>query len=268
MAPENRTAANARLFAQVAPGYDGLSFLTLAARDFALRLEVAPRARVLDVATGTGTVALALAPRAGEVIGTDLVPEMVQLAGHKAEGIGNLTFQVADGAALPFPDASFDLVVCGAGLFFFPDMARALREWGRVLRPGGRVAFSAFGRGLLGPLPGLWRERLATVGVRAGAPPLGRLPTPEAALALLQDGGWEEARANLFTLSHTVPDVERRWAEIAAGLEGAGLAELSAPTRAKLEAEHRAELAPLFAAGPLTVPLPLIVAQGRKTGGG
>lgn len=267
--PHDRTAANARLFTQVAPGYDGLGFLTLAASEFARRLEAPPGARVLDVATGTGTVALALAPHAAEVVGTDLVPEMVGLAQRKAEasGAGNVTFRVADGAALPFPGATFDLVVCGAGLFFLPDMALALREWARVLRPGGEVAFSAFGRGLLGPLPGLWRERLGAVGVRPGAPPLGRLPTPDAALALLHDTGWAEARADLFPLPYTVLDAQARWAEIAAGLEGAPLADLAPEVRRRLADEHRAELAPLFAAGPLTVPVPLIVARGRKPGG-
>ena len=265
-----RTQHNARLFGQVAPTYDRLGFLTLAARHLAARTPIRAGDHVLDVACGTGTVALALAERVGPqvtVTGTDLAPEMVEVARRKGVGAVNLRFEVADGAALPFPDATFDVVTCAAGLFFLPDMTAALREWRRVLRPGGRVVFSTFGRGLLGDLPGLWRERLAGDGVKPGAPPLGRVPTPAAALDLLRGAGFTQAEAELTRLEYVLPDAGARWADIQAGLEGAPLATFPEARRAELRAAHLAELSPLFAGGPVTVPIPVIVACGIRAAG-
>ena len=101
-----------------------------------------PHWEVLDVATGGGHTALALAPRVRRVIATDLAPAMVQAAARHAteRGVTNVTFAVADAEALPFPDASFDLVTCRVAPHHFPDVARFVREAVRVVRPGGLVA--------------------------------------------------------------------------------------------------------------------------------
>ena len=264
---EQRRQWNAQQFDRVAAGYDTLGFLARSALELAERVQLPPDARVLDVATGTGTVALTLAPRAAEVVGTDLSAAMLAQARARAAGHPNVLLMEAEATALPFAEDTFDVVVCGAGLFFVPDMPAALREWGRVLRPGGEVVFSAFGRGLLGPLPGLWRESLAAEGLKPGAPPLGRIATPEAARDLLVQAGFQDTTAELLELSYTLSTPAARWAEIAAGLEGLPLADLPPETRARLEAEQLQVLKPLFAAGPLTVPLPLLVARGRKNAG-
>jgi ubiquinone/menaquinone biosynthesis C-methylase UbiE len=111
----------------------------------ALRLAVAGLApkRVLDVGTGTGVAALALAewfPDA-EVTGVDLSPAMVAEAERKG---GRVRFLVADASRLPFPDASFDLVVLMNAVPFFDELAR-------ILAPGGTAAFS-FSRGAETPI--------------------------------------------------------------------------------------------------------------------
>lgn len=261
---QQRRAANARQFDRIAADYDALGFLTQAALALAAALDVAPTDRVLDIATGTGTVALALAPSAAEVVGTDIAPAMLEQARQRAAGRSNVQFVLAEATALPFADQSFDVVVCGAGLFFVPDMVAALSEWQRVLRPGGEVVFSAFGRGLLGPLPGLWRERLAEEGMKPGAPPLGRIGTVEAAKDLLVQAGFAEVTAELTPLPYTLATSAARWTDIRVGLEGLPLAQFTSEVQARLEDEHLAELQPLFAAGPLTVPILLIVARGRK----
>ena len=264
---QDRLQANAAQFDRLAPHYDALGFLTQAAHALAAAVQVPAGGRVLDVATGTGTVALALAGQAGEVVGVDLAPAMLDVARQRGQGQKSVQFVQAEATALPFPDATFDVVTCGAGLFFVPDMLAALREWGRVLKPGGEVVYSAFGRGLLGPLPALWRERLAGEGVRPGAPPLGRIGTPEAAAKLLHQAGFAGVEADLRVLNYALPSPAARWADIAAGLEGLPLAQFSAGQRERVQAEHLQELGPLFAAGPLTVPIPLIVARGVKAEG-
>lgn len=263
MSPDH-LKANAAQFDRLAPHYDALGFLTQAAHALAAAVQVPADGRVLDVATGTGTVALALAEQAGEVVGVDLAPAMLDVARQRGQEQPNVQFVEAEATALPFPDATFEVVTCGAGLFFVPDMLAALREWRRVLKPGAEVVYSAFGRGLLGPLPALWRERLAGEGVKPGAPPLGRIGTLEAAAELLREAGLTDIRADLTVLDYRLPSPAARWADIASGLEGLPLRDFSLETQHRLRAEHLTELETLFAGGPLRVPIPLIVARGRK----
>jgi ubiquinone/menaquinone biosynthesis C-methylase UbiE len=103
---------------------------------------VKPKSRVLDVSTGTGEaarMALPLVGSEGVVVGADISPEMLTSARKALHGSPFLPV-AADGQALPFRDASFDAVVCQLGLQFFPDPARGVKEFRRVLREGGRVA--------------------------------------------------------------------------------------------------------------------------------
>jgi ubiquinone/menaquinone biosynthesis C-methylase UbiE len=102
-----------------------------------------PEDVVLDVATGTGHTALALAPHVAWVVGLDLTPEMLELAlaAARQSGTANTTWVLGDAAALPFPAESFDVVVARAAPHHFPDLAAALAEARRVLRPDGRAVF-------------------------------------------------------------------------------------------------------------------------------
>jgi len=100
-----------------------------------------PEWRVLDVATGGGHTALALAPRVREVVATDLTAEMLQAAERfiRAKGVTNVRFQEADAGSLPFEAATFHLVTCRIAPHHFPDCAAFVRESARVTVPGGLV---------------------------------------------------------------------------------------------------------------------------------
>ncbi|MGH7680617.1 MAG: class I SAM-dependent methyltransferase [Candidatus Eiseniibacteriota bacterium] len=95
--------------------------------------------KVLDVATGGGHTALAVAPHVREVVATDLTPEMVRAAKVfvASKGITNVSFREADAEALPFGDGEFDMVTCRIAPHHFPDVPRFVREVHRVLRRGG-----------------------------------------------------------------------------------------------------------------------------------
>jgi SAM-dependent methyltransferase len=95
--------------------------------------------RVLDLGCGAGHTALALAPRAASVTAVDLTAEMLAVAAGLARqrNLANVTFELADVAALPFPAASFDVVVSRYAAHHFAAPERALAEAARVLRPGG-----------------------------------------------------------------------------------------------------------------------------------
>ncbi|HLG60736.1 MAG TPA: methyltransferase domain-containing protein [Ktedonosporobacter sp.] len=95
--------------------------------------------QALDIATGGGHTALAVAPHVAQVTVTDLTPTMLEKARAYilSQGITNAQFQVADAERLPFSDASFDRVTCRIAPHHFPDIARAVREVARVLKPNG-----------------------------------------------------------------------------------------------------------------------------------
>ena len=103
-----------------------------------------PIERVLDVGCGTGIVARLVRERCGpatRITGIDLNPDMIAVARSIAPEIA---WHQGDALQLPFPDATFDLVLCQQGLQFFRDRAAAAREMRRVLSDGGRVALSTW----------------------------------------------------------------------------------------------------------------------------
>ncbi|HYI52284.1 MAG TPA: class I SAM-dependent methyltransferase [Microbacterium sp.] len=107
-----------------------------------------PGERVLDVACGTGIVARSIAPRVGSqgsVIGLDLSQDMIDVARAAAETEGlAIEWHAGPAERLPFPDDSFDLVLCQFGLMFFADRLAALSEMHRVLKSDGRVVLSVW----------------------------------------------------------------------------------------------------------------------------
>lgn len=94
----------------------------------------------LDIATGGGHTALAVAPHVGHVVASDLTPRMLEAARAYLEdqGIENASFEVADAEDLPFEDESFDIVTCRIAPHHFSNIAAFASEVARVLRPGGR----------------------------------------------------------------------------------------------------------------------------------
>ena len=109
-----------------------------------------PGMQVLDLASGTGEPAISIAQRvgaSGHVSALDISADLLDLARKRAEQrqLDNITFHQGDAHSLPFPDHSFDLATCRFGVMFFSDVSAALGELHRVLRPGARACFAAWG---------------------------------------------------------------------------------------------------------------------------
>lgn len=135
--------------------------------------QVRPGDRVVDVASGTGNAALKAARAGASVVSSDLTPELLEVGRAEAEKEGiELAFEQADAEALPFPDASFDVVLSCVGVMFAPHHAQAARELTRVLRPGGRlVLINWTPDGFIGQL-------FQTLSPFVPAPPAGVQPPP------------------------------------------------------------------------------------------
>ncbi len=142
----------AGVFGRAAPVYDrvGPRFFTHFGRALAKHAALRPGERVLDVATGRGAVLFEAASRVGpkgHCVGIDLSEAMVAETTKELarQHLGNAEVRGMDAEHLEFPDASFDAVLCGFALFFFPRLRRAIAEFHRVLRSGGRLAVSTWG---------------------------------------------------------------------------------------------------------------------------
>jgi demethylmenaquinone methyltransferase / 2-methoxy-6-polyprenyl-1,4-benzoquinol methylase len=130
------------MFDRIARVYDLMNSVMTAGmhhrwRERAVELAaVGPGDRALDVATGTGDLAVALRRRGADVVGLDFSEQMLELAREKAPDV---RFESANAMALPYGDAEFDAVTVGFGARNFSDLRAGLREMVRVTRPGGRV---------------------------------------------------------------------------------------------------------------------------------
>jgi len=106
-------------------------------------LDLRAGSRVLDVAAGNGNATLAAARRFCDVVSTDYVPALLEAGRKRAEAEGlAVDYQDADAENLPFPDASFDVVLSTFGVMFTPDQERAAAELARVCKPGGRIGLA------------------------------------------------------------------------------------------------------------------------------
>jgi demethylmenaquinone methyltransferase/2-methoxy-6-polyprenyl-1,4-benzoquinol methylase len=163
---ESKTLGSGQMFDGIAARYDFVNRVISLGIDQSWRrktvraLELGKDARVLDLATGTGDLALLIAGSVPDsrVVGLDPSRNMLDIAREKVAAAGlaeRIELVEGDAEALPFPDASFDGVSIAFGIRNVPDRARALAEMARVTRPGGRVAVLELSEprgGILAPL--------------------------------------------------------------------------------------------------------------------
>jgi demethylmenaquinone methyltransferase/2-methoxy-6-polyprenyl-1,4-benzoquinol methylase len=160
-----------RLFATIADRYDLITRVLSYGRDAAWKRRLVslsdarPGVHALDLACGTGDIAFALQGRGCRVVGVDVTVRMIEIARLKAtKYVSSITFLVGDMMALPFRDATFDLVTIGYGIRNVPQIHPAIGEIRRVLRPGGVVLALDFDRPASRPLRWIYLGYLTVVG--------------------------------------------------------------------------------------------------------
>jgi ubiquinone/menaquinone biosynthesis C-methylase UbiE len=230
---------------------------------------VGPKSRVLDVSTGTGEaarMALRLVGTEGVVVGADISPEMLTSARTGLYGSPFLPI-VADGQALPFRDASFDAVVCQLGLQFFPDPARGVGEFRRVLRQGGRVAICVISTPDRAPMWGNLADVLSRflLELRNVLFLSFALHDPNRLEAMLVGAGFRDVRVEHMTRDDSFESFADYWQPIEAGIGSMPQAylRLAAMDRLAVREEVRSRLLQFESIGRLHMSVEMLIGSGR-----
>jgi ubiquinone/menaquinone biosynthesis C-methylase UbiE len=237
-----------------------------------------PGDRVLELACGSGGLGLAAAQRVapgGEVVLSDVAPEMTAIAAQRAAalGIGDVRTCVLDLERIEQPGASFDVVLCREGLMFATDPARAAREIARVARPGGRVAIAVWGPRARNPWMALVFD---AVGAQLGRPvPPPGIPGPfalddaDALRDLLDGAGLCDVHVDEVAVPLRAASFEDWWSRTSAlaGPLAKLLATLPAEAEQAIRARLRTAIAPYESDAGLEFPGVTLLAGATAAGG-
>jgi SAM-dependent methyltransferase len=231
--------------------------------------------RILDVAAGAGEPAVSAAQRVGpggQVLATDISEGIVELARQVARerGLPQIETRVMDGEKLDLPDAWFDAVLCRLGLMYMPHPVAALREWRRVLKPGGRVAvvvFSTPDRNPWGAMPAaIIRRRAQLPPPVPGQPGPFSLGGPGVLDGLFHQAGFAEPEVHVVPAPHAATRAAEyvRVASEAFGGFNAMMAHLSAAERESVWSEVEGSMRGFESPGGFEVPGECLVAAAAK----
>jgi len=179
---------------------------------------LASGSQVLDVCCGAGASALPAAEAVGptgNVIGVDLAKGLLELAREKAikRRLRNIKFEVGDMLSLRFPTENFDTVVCVFGIFFVPDMPRAVSElWSRI-RPGGKLAMTTWGPNFFQPgSDAFWRSiKAVRPDLFKGFNPWDRINDPDSLTKIFDEAGIAPPKIVPENRLHLIKSAEDWW---------------------------------------------------------
>jgi len=235
------------VFSRAAATYDriGPQFFSHFGQRLVERADLTRGADVLDVAAGRGAVLFAAAPQVGpggRACGIDLSPDMVRetLADIRNNEWRHVTMQKMDAEQLDFSASSFDRVLCGFALWFFPQPHRALKEFYRVLRPGGKVGLTTWAE----DCPFLkWFQRELRASLPPQSPPASSIPgathfdTPERLGLALKQAGFVDIQISMEDAEFVYTRDEDWWLSLWSHGIRRRLEQLEAPVLAQLKTE-------------------------------
>ncbi|MGH1347562.1 MAG: class I SAM-dependent methyltransferase [Nannocystales bacterium] len=267
--------ANVRaVFDTVAAGYDhpGSYWFDQTAQAIATAAGLGDGDEALDVATGTGKVALALAGSASgaRVVGADLSEGMLGEARRKADAVGlrNTEFVQSSFEGLAFGER-FDVVTCSFGIFFVPEMVDTLKRFAAQAKSGGRVILSTFAVGSFSPLSDAFVRLYEEFGFEVGPRPWLRVGSPELLGGLYDEAGLPGAEVVEHDFGFELRD-ENVWWDIVfnAGYRGM-LEQLSEEQAPRFKERHLSEVRDLLAQdGGSRLDVRVLIGQAAKTGSG
>ena len=238
-------------FNTVSTGYDNraLRFFSESAKCMAAYLDAPDIRRVLDVATGTGNLALEIARNfpGARVTGIDFSPGMLARARAKAEAdnIRNVEFLEMDMHEITLPDGHFDAAVCAFGVFFAEDMVMQLRHIADKVRPGGKVVICCFFEDSFQPLVEIFSKRLEQYGVERPSLRWKLIATEPKCRALLRDAGLEEIGVERNNHGYYLKDAAGWWDVIWNAGFRSQVSQLSTDYLKKFKEEHLREIGAL-----------------------
>jgi SAM-dependent methyltransferase len=256
MNPSEAKARVARTYDTAADHFDhpALSFWQLFGEQSAARAALKPGERVLDVCCGSGASALPAARSVGptgSVVGIDLADSLLQLARAKSADLTNVEFRHADFETADLPGASFDAVLCVFGLFFFPDMPRALRKMRGMLKPGGRMVITTWGPGLFEPMNTVFWNAVRTErpDLYKSFNPWDTLTDPHLVRRVFEDAGVPVDDVVAHRHQHSINGIEDWWAIVLGSGYRATVEQLSdeARERVRIACSRFATTAPVQA---------------------
>jgi ubiquinone/menaquinone biosynthesis C-methylase UbiE len=259
------------LFNKIFESYDKLKFQKEPCDRLIFHAHIGAGETVLDVACGTGWATLAggyaVGP-SGRVIGIDIADKALEIARGKAlkAGLANVSFEEQDGHHPKFEDCFFDVVTCASALFGFQDIPGALREWRRVLRPGGKVAICSYGREFRS-VSTLLRNTIAkhSTGPSARNANEGVLETVEQCVNCLTEAGFSDIQTATEELGYYYPDLDAYWEEdVLSSLRRIPLDKLDPETAERVRIEHFEEMKTFARDQGIWRPVPTLFAVGLK----
>ena len=263
------------VFDRVADGYDkeSLRLFPFCADRLLNHLRPAPGSRICDVGAGTGVVSVAVAQEvgaSGRVHAVDLSDGMLRRLQRNARllGLTNIDLHEMSGQKLEFKSNYFDALVSSFVLHFIPDMEAALKSWVRVVRPGGRVLFTAFAEGAFEPLFDRFAKDLVSHGGRLpeAGPAVNqkRLDSAEKCRAVLEGAGLGEVEVAEEQIGYHLATAEDWWELVTNSGFRALLDTLPEDAYERFRADHLAAMDELRTEEGLWLHLPILIAYGTK----
>ena len=274
MNQDDAAAIKARVeatFSTVASAYDcpEMRYFPFSADTMVNLVKPRPGDKVLDIAAGTGMVSIPAAQAVrpdGRVQAIDLSEGMLDKAKQNIEkhALNNIDLHVMDAEQLEFRSGYFDLITCGFGVFFLPDPFTAVKSWHRVLKPGGRIIFSTFGKNAFLPMAEWFKQLYEATGNTYPQTAWQQFSDDESCMSLLDDEHYEDKQVTRKQHGIHLKDEHEWWRIIqSSGFRGI-LANLNDIQQTQLREQHLQQLAELKTDEGIWLDVEVIYTQARR----